>query len=141
MLVCAAAGFAATGMSLFITFTDNTKVEFALAEQPTVTIADDVLTVTTSSTTATYTLQKVNTFTYGSSTAIRTVSNDGVIIGSDQIIVTGTNPRLRIFALNGTAVKVEPKVVGDRTIVSLNNLSKGVYIISINGKSLKIARK
>ncbi len=70
----AAMVFAATGKSLFITFTDNTKAEFALADTPSVTVADDRLTVTTATTTASYELQLVSTFPYATTTAIAAVT-------------------------------------------------------------------
>ncbi|MGI6243774.1 MAG: hypothetical protein ACOYJK_09635 [Prevotella sp.] len=141
MLVCAVVSFAGTGKSLFVTFTDNTKVEFALVETPVVTVSDNSLVITTTSTKASYLLQKVSMFTYGTTTAIRTLPIDGVSITPNRIVFNGIAQQVRVFALDGSRVKTYPVVVNGSTIISLDNLPRGIYIISMNGKSFKIVRK
>jgi hypothetical protein len=141
VLVCAAVSFADTGKSMFVTFTDNTKVEFALVETPVVTVSNDSLVVTTTSTTAAYLLQNVNTLTYGTTTAIRTVPIDEVKIAPNRIVFSGADHQVNIFALDGSRVKTNPVVVNGSTIISLESLHRGIYIISMNGKSFKIIRK
>lgn len=138
--LCVAVGFADTGKSLFITFTDNTKVEFALSATPNVTFGDNRLTVTTTSSTAVYDLQKVSTFTYGTTTGISHVAMSEPSMDGDRLIVPGTGHTIRIFALDGTAVSASPVTASGSTVISLAGLSRGVYIISINGKAIKIAK-
>ncbi len=132
--------FADTGKSLFVTFTDNTKVEFALSTLPVVTVADDKLTVTTTATTAVYDLQTVSTFIYGTTTGIGNAQLSQPIIDGDRLIVPGSAHSIRIFAIDGTAVRVSPVVASGSTVVSLAALPHGVYIININGKAIKIAK-
>ncbi|MBM6993205.1 MAG: hypothetical protein I3J02_08075 [Prevotella sp.] len=140
-VVCAVTCFADTGKSLFLTLTDNTKVEFALAETPAIMVANDTLTVVTTSTTVTYLLQKVSTITYGVTTAVHAVILDGVSITPERVVFDGTACSVRIFALDGSRVTAHPVVVGNQTIVPLGNLPHGIYIINMNGQSVKIARK
>lgn len=128
--------------SLFITFTDGSKVEFALATTPEVSVANDQLTVSSTATVASYDLSKVSTFTYGSSTGIGSTQTDNRLAWEgDRLIVSGKNIKIRIFAIDGRSVAIDPIQVGDRTIINMGTLTQGTYIINVNGKSVKIHRK
>ena len=59
----------------------------------------------------------------------------------NRIIVDGTSNRISIFALDGKAVSITPILSGNKTIIKLDGLNQGVYIIKINNKSIKIARQ
>lgn len=61
---------AADGKSLFVTFKDGQKIEFALTTMPDISFENDLMTIKSTETTATYELWKVNTFTYGATTGI-----------------------------------------------------------------------
>lgn len=132
----------ADNKSLFVTFDDGTRVEFALSTTPEVTVTDNKLTITSTVTTASYDLWTVKTFTYGATTGINDVqtSQQGFSLEGDNIVVDG-NVNVRIFAVDGKAVSVTPETTGNQTVIPLNGLAKGVYIININGKSVKISRR
>lgn len=133
---------AADGKSLFVSFNDGNKIEFALSTLPEVTFGNDKMTVTSTATTASYELKKVSTFTYGTTTGIKQVeTNNMFAIEGDRIIVDGTNNKVRAFALDGTAVTLSPILAGDKTIIPLEELTHGVYLIIINNKSIKVARQ
>lgn len=133
---------AADGKSLFVSFNDGNKIEFALSTLPEVTFGNDQMTVTSTATTASYELKKVSTFTYGTTTGIKQVeANNKFAFEGDRIIVEGTNNKVRAFALDGTAVTLSPILAGDKTIIPLEELNHGVYLIIINNKSIKVARQ
>lgn len=133
---------AADGKSLFVSFNDGNKIEFALSTLPEVTFRNDQMTVTSTATTASYELKKVSTFTYGTTTGIKQVeTNNKFAFEGDRIIVEGTNNKVRAFALDGTAVTLSPIHTGDKTIIPLEELTHGVYLIIINNKSIKVARQ
>ncbi len=133
---------AADGKSLFVSFYDGNKIEFALSTLPEVTFGNDQMTVTSTATTASYELKKVSTFTYGTTTGIKQVeTNNKFAFEGDRIIVEGTNNKVRAFALDGTAVTLSPILAGDKTIIPLEELTHGVYLIIINNKSIKVARQ
>ena len=133
---------AADGKSLFVSFNDGSKIEFALSTLPEVTFGDDKMTVKTTSTTASYELWKVSTFTYGTTTDIKQVSQDTRFAWEgDRIIVDGKANKVSIYALDGKTVSISPIINNDKTIISLEGLTKGVYIIKINNKSIKITRQ
>ena len=131
----------ADGKSLFVSFNDGNKIEFALSTLPEVTFGNDKMTVTSTATTASYELWKVSTFTYGTTTGIKQVENNKFAFEGDRIIVDGTNNKVSAFALDGKAIKLSPITAGDKTIINLSELTHGIYIIKINNKSIKVARQ
>ena len=132
---------AADGKSLFVSFNDGSRIEFALSTLPEVTFGNDKMTVTSTATTASYELRKVSTFTYGTTTGIKQVENNKFAFEGDRIIVDGTHNQVSAYALDGKAVSLSSIITGDKTIISLDSLTHGVYIIKINNKSIKIARQ
>lgn len=141
--LCCMAANAANDKSLFVTFNDGQKVEFALATTPEVSFANDQITIKTTKTTASYDLWKVTSFTYASTTTgIQQVEESTPFaMEGDHIIIDGVNNKISTFALDGKAVKLTPITTGNKTFVNLNELTQGVYIIKINNKSIKIARQ
>ncbi len=128
--------------SLFVSFNDGSKIEFALSTLPEVTFGNDKMTVKSTATTASYELWKVSTFTYGTTTGIKQVeTNNKLAFEGDRIIVDGTNNKISTFALDGKAIKLSPPTAEGKTIINLNALTHGVYIIKINNKSIKVARQ
>lgn len=132
---------AADGKSLFVSFNDGSKIEFALSTLPEVTFGNDKMTVKSTATTASYELWKVSTFTYGTTTGIKQVGNNKFAFEGDRIIVDGTYNKVSAFALDGKAIKLSPITAGDKTIINLSELTHGIYIIKINNKSIKVARQ
>lgn len=132
---------AADGKSLFVSFNDGSKIEFALSTLPEVTFGNDKMTVKSTATTASYELWKVSTFTYGTTTGIKQVENNKFAFEGDRIIVDGTNNKVSAFALDGKAIKLSPITAGDKTIINLSELTHGICIIKINNKSIKVARQ
>lgn len=132
---------AADGKSLFVSFNDGSRIEFALSTLPEVTFGNDKMTVKSTATTASYELWKVSTFTYGTTTGIKQVENNKFAFEGDRIIVDGTNNKVSAFALDGKAIKLSPITAGDKTIINLSELTHGIYIIKINNKSIKVARQ
>ncbi|MDY3251524.1 MAG: T9SS C-terminal target domain-containing protein, partial [Prevotella sp.] len=79
---------------------------------------------------------------YGTTTGIKQVeTNNKFAFEGDRIIVDGTRNQVSAFALDGKAVNLSPAIAGDKTIIPLDELTHGVYIIKINNKSIKVARQ
>ena len=143
MALCCLAAHAADGKSLFVNFNDGTKVEFALATTPEVTFGNDQMTITTTEKTASFDLWKVSTFTYGATTTgiSQVETTNKFALEGNRIIVDGTANKISVYALDGKAVSLSPILAGDKTIINLDGLTHGAYIIKINNKSIKIARQ
>lgn len=155
MALCTLFAHATEEMVLIITLNTGKKVEMKVSTLPEITFANDKMTITSltsssssssisSSTTKTsISLWKVSTFTYAApATGISNVSsNTDIVIDGNQITVEGTHNKISAFAYDGRAIHLSPTISGDKTILSLDELQTGVYIIKINGKSIKIARQ
>ena len=126
-VVCATLVTQAQGQSLFITFNDGSKAEFAMADNPAISMADGIMTVEAGSNTLTYELWRVKQFTFATSTGIRNISVSDIHVNSDSV---------RIYTLDGKAVNM-PASQGE---VSLDALAPGLYIININGNTLKFMK-
>lgn len=135
---------AETAKSLYVSFNDGTKVEFALATTPNISFADDKMTVNTTSTTATYELWKVTTYTYSdNATAINNVTSSSTTdfsVEGDYIIIEADRCNVSAYAINGTATNVATTTVGGKTVVDLGSLERGTYIVKIDDKAIKITR-
>ena len=59
-------------------------------------------------------------------------TNNKFAFEGDRIIVDGTNNKISTFALDGKAIKLSPTTAEGKTIINLNALTNGVYIIKIN---------
>ena len=142
MAICCLAAKANNEKSLFVTFEDGQKMEFALASTPEVTFGNDQMTIKTKETTASYELSKVSTFTYGAATTgiSQTEMSNQLVMEGNRIIVDGTNILINAFTPDGKKISLSPISTGNKTIINLDELTHGVYIIKINNKSIKIAR-
>ncbi len=140
LLACAAAVKADDGTALVITFHDNTTQTFMLSTLPDIWMKDDKLTVKTAATTAEYALYTVKTFTFSSFTGIGAITSEKFSLSDDRLVVSGENAEARIFTPDGRAVACPVERTGGNTVVSLSALSHGVYILRVNGKSVKIKK-
>ena len=143
MVVCLSLGAKAEGKSLVITFSDGKNAAFLLSETPAVSMENDKLTVTTTSTTAVYDLIKIQSFTFATVSGINNVVVEEEMpkLKGDSYIVPGANAIIRIFSIDGKKVSVNPIYSGGFTILQLSSLPTGIYIISANGNSVKIVKK
>lgn len=123
---------------------DGTVHSFLLSNEPTITLGDDLLVVTTSDgTTASYDLYEVSKYTFGSSTGISSVFTSGdVERDGDCIIFHGiTDGKVTVTSLSGIAANVEVSSGSDGTVVSLSSLPSGIYIVKVNNVVIKISKK
>lgn len=124
-VVCTTLSAQSQAKSLFITFNDGSKAEFAMADNPAITMTDGTMTIVTAGNTLNYELWRVKQFTFGTSTGIQEISSPAGILVSDRPV--------SIYTLDGKAVSV-PMVQGK---AHLDLLPSGLYIININGNTLK----
>ncbi len=134
---------AASDEALNLKMKDGSVHSFVLNEKPVVTMGDGKLNVTTSATTATYNLYDVSEYTFGNATGIGGVkAASGFSRNGDNLVFHGMESgKVKVYAVNGDAVKTEIHVANGDTTVSLANLQRGVYIIKASGTSIKINKK
>lgn len=128
--------------SLIITFSDNTTQTFVLSALPQITMANNKMTISASGTTAEYDLYKIKTFTFSGTTGIENIENNSSIITEgDRIIVEGANANVKIFSVDGKTATLKTTKLSNSTVIDISSLGRGVYIIKVNDKTLKISKK
>lgn len=128
--------------SLVVTFADGSHQSFLLSTLPDIRMANNKMTITTTSTTAEYDLYTVKTFTFGDATGISSLNTGKLSVSGDALVVPDANARVNAFALDGTEVEVNVSHDGNgSTVVDLSSLPAGkIYIIRAAGKAVKIIR-
>lgn len=125
-----------------VTLTDGTIRTISLSEKPIVTIANGKLVIKTEMTTTEFDRANVSRFNFISDvdgieeieSDIQDVYNDG-----DNLCFSNLpeNSLIEIYATDGTLLKRE--TASGAYKISLSEISAGVYIVSVNGVSTKIA--
>lgn len=153
--LCTLCVHAAEDYMLVITFNTGKKLEMKVSTLPEITFENDKMIITrlsgsssssgmsSSATKTSVSLWKVSSFTYTtSSTGISQVNNNAeIIIDGNKITVDGIHNQISAFAYDGRSIHLSPTIAGNKTIISLDDLQAGIYIVKINGKSIKIARQ
>lgn len=141
-LLCCLLIHADNGNSLIVTFMDGNKVEYALADQPEITFGNDQMKVKTAKTEASFELWTVKTFTYSTSTGISKINDEkGMSWEGNTLIVDGTANNISCHTTNGVAINLPHHTADGKTLISIDALQKGIYLIKVNGKVIKIARQ
>ena len=136
-----------TATALTVHIKDGSEVTFLLSEQPAVTFSDGYLLITSSDAEMSYPLSDVVKFTFKDADETTGIDNTSVgeasfAFDGGSVVVSGlkAGSNARVFATDGTTLHSE-EVSGDSWSYSLSSLPSGVYIVSINGKTFKIAKK
>lgn len=142
LLVCTMSQASDAAKSLFVTLTDGQKIEFALSDLPDVSFGNDMMKIKTSKTTYECELWTVKTFTYATATSIKGIKADTAFsIEDNTLVIDGTNTQVSCYKANGERVNLPCQTTGNKTLVNINSLKHGVYLIKLNGKVIKIARQ
>lgn len=126
---------------------DGSEVAYILAQQPRVTFSDNCLVVACDDAEVSYPLADMWKFTFNQTDeteGIAAVVTDEppLTINDGVIVVSGLNEGsiARISTLGGTIVHSE-KLSSDSWTFRLSSLPAGIYLISINNTTFKIAKK
>ena len=134
--------------SLIVHTKDGSQVAFLLSERPKVSFSDGYLLISSSEADATYPLSDVLMFTFeeieseATGLSLLPADENSFALEGGAIVVTGLKEgsTAKVYTIGGITIHSE-KVDGGTWTYSLSSLSSGVYIISINGKTFKIAKK
>lgn len=142
LLFCAMIQANNAAKSLFVTLNDGQKIEFALSDLPEVTFGNDMMKIKTAKTTYECELWTVKTFTYATATGIKSIKGDAAFsIKDNTLVIDGTNTQVICYKANGEKVILPCQANGSKTLVNINSLKHGVYLIKLNGKVIKIAKQ
>lgn len=125
-----------------VTLTDGTIRTISLSEKPIVTIANGKLVIKTEMTTTEFDRANVSRFNFISDVdGIEEIESDvqDVYKDGDNLCFSNLpeNSLIEIYATDGTLLKRE--TASGTYKITLSDFSAGVYIVSVNGVSTKIA--
>ena len=125
-----------------VTLTDGTSTTISLSEKPIVTIANGKLVIKTDMAATEFDRANVSRFNFifdvSGIDGIESEAND-VYHDGDHLCFSNLpeNSLIEIYATDGTLLKRE--TASGAYKISLSEISAGVYIVSVNGVSTKIA--
>lgn len=132
--------------SLTIWNHDNSTIKVInLKDEPLVTILDESMNIKTSEIELNYGIKEVRKFTYSDfETGIGNVKHQ-VDYHQKGIKIVLRNIKsmkgVALYGVNGMAIPINIKQQGDDYVISLENLSSGVYLLNVNGQTTKILKK
>lgn len=134
---------AADRTTLYVTFNDGEQMEFALVDSPEITMGDNKMNIKTATTNYTCELWTVKSFRYTKEAAgISNVENkQAYTIEGDYLITEGCASKISIYRIDGESINLPQTTESSKTLINLSSLRGGVFIVNINGKAIKIARK
>lgn len=134
--------YATDRTTLYVTFNDGEQLEFALADSPEVTVGDNKMNIKTATTNYTCELWTVKNFRYTKEAAgISNVENKPTYtLEGNDLIVDGTANKINIYRIDGEKINLPYTTESGKTVINLDSLKGGVFLVKINGKVIKIAR-
>lgn len=126
---------------------DGSKVAYALADEPKVTFTETNFVISSKGIEVNYAIDKMARFTYETNeqTAIRNIKTGNTSFGPDGEFLLfpslKANSTLTIYSANGNVVFKKMIREEGEYALPLSNLSKGIYIVDVNGLTYKIMKK
>lgn len=124
---------------------DGKVANFTFSEKPTVTYADNQLVITTTKTSVQYPLyllQKIN-FVEVEATDIEQVKTDAKFRFTEgTLYITGGDPGSQVYIYNMRGMTAGQHRIDDagNAVISLQSLSKGLYIVKTNHFTFKFTK-
>lgn len=121
--------------------TDSEEQSIELATIQKITFEESNVLITTTEgvvTIAQSDLQKL--FFTATPTAIKTIPGKakGLVVSSNTLVANGNG---LLYIYNASGILQHMAMVEGKARISLNNLPKGLYIISLGGETIKVTRK
>lgn len=141
---------AESGRLLIVETTGGVKISFALSENPELTFNGQSMIVTTNERSQQFDVYNIVQWYFeNESTGIDTIKNYNKPIGygssNEVIIVEGLTPasEIQIYSIDGRKQSLHDSYYdGDKFVINISSLPKGVYIVSINNQqSIKFYKK
>ncbi|MBR1388892.1 MAG: T9SS type A sorting domain-containing protein [Prevotella sp.] len=143
-LLMPAAKVLAQGQTLVLHHADGKTSEVELFTMPRIQLTADKMIITAQGTSLEYAKTDVVRFTYkGVGTGISNVGPETRYrIDQDRVTFFGisSTDRVSVYNAGGVQIPVRLSSDGHDAVLSLADLPQGVYLVTINGKTLKFIR-
>lgn len=132
--------------SLTIWNRDNSVIKVInLKDEPLITISKESMQISTPELVLNYGIKEVHKFTYGDfETGISNKLSPADFYQEGLRIVLHNVKSMNgiaLYGVNGMSIPINAEQQGDDYVISLENLSSGVYLLNVEGKTTKILRK
>lgn len=121
--------------SLRVTLRDGTTELYSLGEKPRISFSDGNMEVVTSKVSTSYSRADVKSMDFTLATSVARFSGEDVSYLFRDNVFSCPGHDIKAFGIDGTFAGA----AGDS--LSLQELPSGIYIINVNGKSIKVIRK
>lgn len=139
-----AATYSQNVASLVVTLADGTTTSYELYTRPRVTFINDSVKIVSPTVFAEYLATNVLRFNYHvAATAIEKTTAGSEFSRQGEYLVFGGNVSaddVKLFTANGMAVPVTLTATGGSLRLRVTSLQRGVYLVSINGKTFKFMK-
>lgn len=128
--------------SATLTMVNGTTTTVKFSGEPTIKFTDGKLIITTDEATTEFDRQDIRQLTYNVVAGVENVNRDDISIDNNgEALVFSNLPygsKVNVYDLSGRLLKSET-ASGNSFELPFNSLSKGIYIVSVNGVSTKIS--
>ena len=132
-----------------IQFMDGSRSAFLLSEEPIMTFRSHQLNISTMNGSVSFELQQVEKFFFNEDgeTSIKTKKDDKDLTISYQdkerlvIKLPQSKTPVRLYGLDGVNYQTSIMINGGFAEISLSSLPKGIYVINVNNRSIKINKQ
>ena len=143
-LLWPAAEVSAQGQTLVLHHADGKTTEVELYTLPRIQMAADKMIITSQGVSQEFAKADVVRFTYkGFGTGISAVQPETRYrVDEDRVTFYGINgtDRISVYNAGGVQIPVRLTTQGNDAVLSLAQLPQGVYLVTINGRTLKFIR-
>ncbi len=135
------------GKLLVVKQTDGSLSEFSLAKEPVMTFKDQKLLISVGESSSEFEIGEVERFYFLDSSINSVEQLDNSLsfdlCGRDMIVIKNAEKGqiVRLIGIDGSVFPSRVSIDDDVVKVSLQSLSKGVYLIKIGNKTIKFQRK
>lgn len=139
-------GQTAFAQSLTIWNRDNSAIKVInLKDEPLITISEESMQITTPELVLSYGIKEVHKFTYSDFETGISNKLSPVDFYQEGLRIVLHNVRskngIALYGVNGMSIPINVEQQGDKYVISLDDLSSGVYLLNVDGKTTKILRK
>lgn len=145
LLLCLSFSAMANAQTLVLHHANGKTTDVQLYTMPRVTFQDDKVLITSSVLDMEYPKEDIIRFTYkGSAVGINKATGKANFTEENNELVfhnVKSTEKIFIYRTNGIRVPVRIIRQGDSATLPLNALSKGVYLLSVNGRTSKFTKR
>ena len=134
---------------LIVDLQNEEHVDFQLADRPKVTFKDGYLIVTSAEfemeeqSIKSSDIRKIRFYEYQIPTSVSNLSKVRYsvrFVNGKNVVISGIKgtPHVAVYSVSGVQQQAEYDYEGDNINVKLQSLPKGIYIIKVNGKTIKV---